>query len=466
MISELWALTARQLTKAYSSGEASPVEAVKAVLDRIEAVNPKINAIFWLRPDEVLEEARESEARWRKGSPLSVIDGVPVPMKDSIAMLGTPYWRGCAGGRGTMSTKTAPPAQRLLDAGALIYGKTTMPDSGMLGAGVSSVHGVTRNPWNVACNTGGSSAGSGAALAAGFGPLAIGTDMAGSVRAPSAFNGGVGLKPTQGLVPHLPPSPVRSAGPMARNVADMALLLNIITKSDSRDFGALEPMGRDYTAFSMPLKGKLKFGLVLDAGFGVETAPEVRALVLSLARKLEAEGHELVDAGPLAQKDPTRALDILFALRTRLEVEAFPDTVRATLPPYVARVVELADSLNALDYVKAMDELEQWKAATIALSSPYDFLLTPALPIVSYPADHYEVLEGQPLGHLNMMSAFNQTGQPAIVLPIGFSGGMPVAVQLVGARFDDARLISLAAEIESMVALCGRSQLGLAPIGQ
>ena len=461
-MTEIWAMTAQAMVAGFREGTLTPLDALEAVQARVAEVNPKVNAVFWQRADDAKAEAEASGKRWKAGAPLSRIDGIPMPIKDSIAMEGTPYWRGHAANKGAMSSRTSPPAARLQEAGAVIYGKTTMPDSGMLGAGVSSVHGVTRNPWNLACNTGGSSSGAASGLAAGFGPLSVGTDMAGSVRAPSAICGGVGLKPTQGRIPHLPPSPVRSAGPMARNVADAATLLTVLSGGDWRDYGSLAPEGVYYEdLLDIPAMDRpLRIGLALQAGYGLATDPLVAAEVERVAGLLEGIGAEIVPMGPLVDVDPTEPLERLFALRTQLEVEAMKPELRDLLPSYVTALCTEA-TISALDYASALDELEAWKARVISSTHAYDVVLTPAIPVTSFPAEATGADPDHNLGHLNFMAPFNQTGQPGVCLPAALAPeGTPISVQLVGQRFADAPLMALAAKLESLLGFGD----GLAPI--
>ena len=239
---DLCSMDATDLLQGYATRRFSPVEVLEAVLARTEELNPRYNAFFHLMAEDALALAAQSEKRWFAGLPTGTLDGVPVSIKDSIAAEGTPMWRGAKAYKdGPPSAYDSPPAARLKEAGALLFGKTTMPDFGMFGAGVSTAHGITRNPWNTAFNTGGSSSGGGAALAARLGPLAVGSDIGGSLRLPAALCGLATLKPTQGRVPHLPPSPLRTAGPMARTVRDVALMLTVLSRPDLRDYGGLAP---------------------------------------------------------------------------------------------------------------------------------------------------------------------------------------------------------------------------------
>ena len=233
-------LSAVALAAEYRRGGLSPLEAVSSLLGRIDAWEPKLNAMYRLDRDGALAQARASEARWRAGKPLSALDGVPVTIKENIATRGDPAPIGTrANEDAPPAAADAPPAARLREAGAVILGKTTMPDYGMLSSGLSSLHGVTRNPWRLDRNTSGSSAGAGAAAAAGYAPLHLGTDIGGSVRLPATHCGIFALKPSLGRVPIHPPYMGRVAGPMTRSVADAALTMNALSRPDARDFMSL-----------------------------------------------------------------------------------------------------------------------------------------------------------------------------------------------------------------------------------
>src|SRR5689334_12160613 len=238
-------LSAVELGGAFARGELSPVEAARAQLERIERWEPRINAMYRVSADPALAAAREAETRWRAHEPRSPLDGVPITIKENI------YTRGDPAPIGTRANEDLPPqkddapaAARVREAGCVILGKTTMPDYGMLSSGVSSLHGITRNPWNLERNPSGSSSGAGAAAVAGYAPLHLGTDIGGSVRLPATHCGIFALKPSLGRVPVNPPYMGRVVGPMTRTVKDAALLMNHITRPDARDFMSL-PYGEE-----------------------------------------------------------------------------------------------------------------------------------------------------------------------------------------------------------------------------
>ncbi len=272
--------SAVELLRLYRSGAASPVEATRAVLARIERFNPALNAFCHVAAEDALAAARASEARWKQQTPCGALDGVPVSIKDLILVRGMPTLRGSR----TIDPAQpwdvdAPVAARLREAGAVILGKTATPEFGCKGETNSPLTGITRNPWNPERTPGGSSGGTAAAIAAGMGPLSVGTDGAGSVRIPAAFCGNFGLKPSFGRVPAYPLSPFGSVahlGPHAMSVADAALMMNVIKQPDARDWTSLPPDPSDYTPRPRRRHPRPAHRLVADARLRQERPPRSR----------------------------------------------------------------------------------------------------------------------------------------------------------------------------------------------
>ncbi len=295
-------LSATELVAAYRRKTLSPVEVTTTLLRRLERLEPKINAFVLVARESALDEARAAEARWMKGTPMGLLDGVPVTIKDLFLTKGWPTLRGSTlVKRDQPWEEDAPPVARLREHGAVLLGKTTMPEFGWKALGDSPLTGITRNPWNLAHTPGGSSAGAAAALAAGIGPLALGTDGGGSIRIPCGFTGLAGLKPSFGRVPAYPPSVfglVAHNGPMARSVADLALLLNVIAGADDRDVYGLPPDGRDYTQGLDDGVKRLRIAFSPALGYGRVDA-EVAAAVERAARRFAELGAavETVDPG-------------------------------------------------------------------------------------------------------------------------------------------------------------------------
>src|SRR3984957_10104310 len=295
-------MSALEMLRLYRTRELSPVEAMRSVIKRVEAFEPHIHATFLYAPERPLKEARASEARWARAEPIGPLDGVPVTVKDNIATKGEPKPVGTAAEDLSPQKEDAPPAQRLREARAIIFTKTTMPDYGMLSSGLSSFHPLARNPWKLDRNPGGSSSGAGAAAAALYGPLHLGTDIGGSVRLPAGWCGIFGLKPSGGRIPIDPPYTGRVAGPMTRDVDDAALMMATLSLPDVRDYASLKYERLDWIVEPAQLKG-LRVGLLLEAGCGAPPTPEVKAAVERAAKDFEAAGAHVEPLKPFLTQE-------------------------------------------------------------------------------------------------------------------------------------------------------------------
>src|ERR1700723_656284 len=264
-VTSLHDLSAVDLIAGFRAKQFSPSEVLEDVLTHIAAWEPHIKALYAFDPEGARLTAKASTERWQQGQCIGALDGVPVTIKDNIATKGVPVPLGAATSQLTPAAGDAPPAARLREAGAVIFAKTTMPDYGMLSSGLSSFHPLTRNPWDLTRNPGGSSAGAGAGAAAGYGPLHLGTDIGGSVRLPAGWCGLVGFKPSGGRVPIDPPYIGRVAGPLTRSVADTALMMATLAQPDARDYMSLPPERLDWQIEPARLSG---FGLRAFGGGG------------------------------------------------------------------------------------------------------------------------------------------------------------------------------------------------------
>src|SRR5438477_4564608 len=267
-MAELYDLSAVELLSAYRSKSLSPVEVARAVLRRIGVWEPHLHATYALDADAALTQAEASQARWLAGAPIGPLDGVPAMIKENIATRGVPTPLGTAATQLMPAERDAPPTARLREAGAVILGKTTMPDYGMLSSGLSSFHPLTRNPWDLSKGPGGSSSGAGAGVAAGYGPLHIGTDIGGSVRLPASWCGIFTLKPSLGRIPIHPPYAGRVAGPMTRTVEDAALMMDVLAQPDDRDTMSLPHQPIAWGDLDRDVRG-VRLGLLLDGGWGL-----------------------------------------------------------------------------------------------------------------------------------------------------------------------------------------------------
>lgn len=437
------------LAEAYRSGTVTPVDVLERTLDRVADRNPAINALAYLDTEGARAAAAASARRWAAGTPRSDLDGVPVTVKDSVHTIGMPWRHGCAANRDLPdSTFDAPPAARLKEAGAVIIGKTTMPDFGMMAAGVSSLYGITRNPWDPARNTGGSSAGAGAGLAAGIGFGSVGSDIAGSVRLPAGHCGVVALKPTQGRIPHLAPSTMRSAGPMGRTVDDVITLYDILSRPDSRDLWSLAPEPGEIPREAASPKG-LRIGLLTELTPGFVADDPVAAVVNDAAAALR-DGGAVVTPMPVVypSADPYPALDRVFQVRAVAELQSIDPGRRELVHPVIRSWCASAAGYSAADLTRDSESVARSADTMRAACAQYDFVLAPVIPMVGFAADECGPDAGQPLAHCGFTAWFNQTAAPASALCFGFSGGMPVGVQVIGPRFADRAVLRLTKWLE------------------
>jgi aspartyl-tRNA(Asn)/glutamyl-tRNA(Gln) amidotransferase subunit A len=451
---DITTLSATELLGLYRRRELSPVEVTRAVLAAIEARDATTNAYCLVRGEEALAAARASEHRWQAGEPEGRLDGVPVSVKDLLLTSGWPTLRGSrtieAAG---LWDADAPAVARLREHRAVLLGKTTTPEFGWKGVTDSPLTGVTRNPWDPARTAGGSSGGSAAAVASGLGPLSVGTDGGGSIRIPACFCGIVGLKPTHGRVPVYPPSTfgtLSHVGPMARTVADAALLLDVLSAPDYRDPLALDRPGPVSGGAPPPVSG-LRVAYSPALGYA-KVDPEVAAVVRGAVTALESAGARVTLADP-GFADPIDAFRVLWYAGAAQLVNDIPPGRRALIDPGLAEVAAAGRRYSALDYLQALRERSALGIAMGAFHQAHDLLVTPAEPIVAFEAGA-EVPGGSAgsrwMSWTPFTYPFNMTHQPAATVPCGFSAaGLPIGVQVVGPRHADALVLSACAAIEA-----------------
>lgn len=450
-LEELVALNCEEITSLYASREVSPVDVMHCTLAQIEKVNPTIGALFSIRAQEAMDQARASESRWSKGAGLGPLDGIPVSIKDSIALKGWPWRHGLRANRNLPdSTFTAPPAARLLEAGALIFAKTVMPDCGLMASGVSSLHSPARNPWGMQYNTGGSSAGAGASLAAGIGVMSVGSDIAGSVRLPASHCGLIALKPSFGRIPHLAPDVMRTAGPMARNVVDAARLFEVLRLPDARDVWSLAPDNKKRLQLSESMKFKrLRIGLLTDLGYGMPLEAPVRAAVQAVAAAFAERGAVVEYLEKPYDHDAMEPIDRAMQVRGWAEIQGLAPELRKEVWPAVYRWAQAASSCTAQQYLSALSDIARDRARMQQLTERFDYLLTPVMPMVNFAFDASGADEAMPLRHAQFTAPFNQTGQPAVSVHHSFDDrGLPIGVQIVGQRFNDLGVLKMAYCVE------------------
>ncbi|MGL6112545.1 MAG: amidase, partial [Rubrivivax sp.] len=387
-----------------------------------------------------------------KSQPLGTLDGVPTLLKENIATKGVPMPVGSAATELAPMTEDAPPAARLREAGAALLGKSTMPDYGMLSSGLSSFHALTRNPWDLSKNPGGSSAGAGAGAAAGYGPLHVGTDIGGSIRLPAAWCGVFGLKPSLGRIPIKPPFAGRVAGPMTRTVRDAALMMRVLSKPDWRDSMSLPWMDIDWDDLERDPKG-LRLGLQMDAGWGLAVEPETAAAVMTAARAFEAAGAIVEPMPPFMTRDMADGMDRFWRMRSWLDISALPQHKQDKVLPYIRTWVSSGALLTAAQVFHGFSQMGAMREAAIAACQPYDFVLSPVSPVPSYAAEWASPTNDpqRPFEHIAFTLPFNMSEQPSASINCGYTAaGLPIGLQITGHRHDDLGVLQVARAYERL----------------
>lgn len=436
-----WA-SAAELSRLYARGDLSPVEVVEANLRRAATLQPHLNSFVLVDADGARAAARDSEARWRKGEPLSPLDGVPTTIKDTTNVRGFPTRYGSHATDDAAAAKDAVVTERFRAAGMPILGKSTTPEFGWKALTDSPLQGITRSPWNLAHSPGGSSGGASSLTAAGVNPFNHGNDGGGSIRIPAAHTGLVGLKPSFGRIPQYPAdSPfadVISQGVLARSVLDTALALNVTAGPDARDWRALPAEGRDYTiGLDDGVRG-WKIGLSLDLGH-VKADPEVRELVEKAARRFEELGAHVEEVGPLI--DPLQPpFEVLWSGSFGVRLRQIPSQLHGKLDPGFRALAEKGLAVTLSDYARGYEAKSKLARDMMLWHRRYDLLLSPVTPTPPPPVGTLYNSESFPRFSKGAPYTlpFNLTGAPAASMPAGLTrAGLPVGLQIVGpARAD------------------------------
>ncbi|MBK8016995.1 MAG: amidase [Betaproteobacteria bacterium] len=455
MSDDILSLSARDLLEHYRRRTLSPVEVTQAALDRISLLQPEYNAFAWVGAEEALDAAFESEQRWFRGEPLGLTDGLPTTVKDLLLCKGWPTRRG------SRAVVSDPPWEedsasvaRLREQGAVILGKTTTPEFGWKGVTDSPLTGVTRNPWDSRLTPGGSSGGAAVAAAFGMGVLHVATDGGGSIRIPAGFCGMFGFKPTFGVVPvhpHPPPWTLWHQGPIARTVDDAALMLNVISRPDDRDFYAAPPLSVDYLESRDDGLRGLRIGYSRTLGYArvdADVAGCVDAAVEGMA-SLGAHVEEI----DLALDDPIDIMQPMWSVALAMAVEPMPGDRRALVEPALLDLSAQGFTLSALEYRALERRRETLGRRLNQLCHRYDLLVTPQLATTAF-AVNCEVPPDRGMTRWWEWSPFtypfNLSQQPAATIPCGFAAnGLPVAMQWVAAKFEDAKVIRAARAYEA-----------------
>jgi aspartyl-tRNA(Asn)/glutamyl-tRNA(Gln) amidotransferase subunit A len=451
-MTELHALSAAELGAAFRTKALSPVDVTRAVLDHIAAWEPHLHATYALDAAAALAQAEASQARWLKGEALGPLDGVPTMIKENIATRGVPTPLGTAATVLVPAERDAPPAQRLREAGAVILGKTTMPDYGMLSSGLSSFHPLTRNPWDLSKGPGGSSAGAAAGVAAGYGPLHLGTDIGGSLRLPAGWCGIFSLKPSLGRVPIDPPYAGRAAGPLTRTVEDAALMMAPLSLPDDRDTMSLPYQAIPWHELERDTKG-LRLGLLLDPGWGLPLDPEIRGAVEAAARRFEAAGAIVEPMPTFMTREMIDGMDRFWRVRSWIDISALPEPRRAKVLPFIVEWARGGAGLSGEQVFHSYSQMAAMREAAVRACRRFDFVLSPTAPIPAFAAELPSPTNdpAHPLEHIAYTLPYNMSEQPAASIDCGSTAaGLPIGLQIVGRRFDDLGVLQMARAWETI----------------
>ena len=455
MADEVLSRSAADIVALYRSRGISPVEVLAATLDRIDRLDRIHNAFVMIDRQGALNDARASEERWRRGEPNGLIDGLPVTVKDLIVVKGMPTRRGSHTTNPAPSEEDSPPVVRLRQQGAVFLGKTTTSEFGWKAVTDSPLTGVTRNPWNAHLRSGGSSGGAGVAAALGLGILHLGTDGGGSIRIPAGFCGIFGFKPTFGVIsvhPHSPALSLWHQGPLTRTVPDAALMLTVMAGPDIRDWYAGPELNIDYRdRLSDGIRG---FRIAYSRTLGYAKAdPKVISVVDKAVEELADLGAHVDEIEPNLD-DPIEIMKPLWSVALALGVAPMTKVQRTLIDPPILDLADPGFRLSALAYRRLEQARENFGRQMAMLLAKYDLLVTPQLAIVAFAAGH-EVPPGSQMKRWWEWSPFtypfNLTQQPAAAVPCGFTtSGLPVSMQIVGAKFSDALVLRAAHAYETI----------------
>ncbi len=458
---ELCWTPATELARLVREGEVSPSEVAEACIDRIERVNPALNAIVEHDPDRVRSQARELTDALAAGAELGPLHGVPFTLKEACRLAGTAETVGMVPLKGKVSTSTEVIAQRLLDAGGLFLGKTNLTEAGYCGSSTNHLYGATHNAWKQGMSAGGSSSGAAAGVAAGLGQLAEGSDGAGSVRIPAAMNGIVGLKPGIGRIPQtIVPARYETFlgyGPITRTVGDAALMLDVLAGPDPSDPLSLPADGSQFLRAAGEELGELRIAWSPNLGFERSVDPEIVAICERAVAAFEELGCTVEAADP-GWDNPEEAMwNGVWKPAYATMIDMFDwDEYAGQVDEQLVQVIREGAELSALDAALAAEARGRMWDRFAAFTGEYDLLVSPTLAIGSFPVDEFcppalagESLMRQLLGWL-LTYPTNMLGTPAISVPAGFdSEGMPVGLQIAGGLHAEAAVIRAAAAFEA-----------------
>ena len=445
---EICWMTALELTEAISGGEISPVDVLDAVMEQVKRYNPELNAIVTLTGESAIESAKKAEKMVRKGEKLGPLLGVPVTLKDLVFTKGVRTTFGSKLYENFVPDEDAVLVERLKKAGAVIIGKTNVPEFGLIPVTDNLIFGPTRNPWDKSKTSGGSSGGAATAVAAGMGPLASGSDGGGSIRIPSSLCGVYGFKPSFGRVPSYPRLPgwetMDCPGPIARTVSDAALMLDVIAGPDDRDRFSLPGIDVSYLeTLDNGIEGS-RIAYSPDLGYAV-VDQEVEKQTRKAAFSFDKLGCEVTEIKPDLFDMQYELITMVIAETITANEEHLEEWKEKIYPLYLS-YLELEETFSIRDVVRVQYKREELWGKMRKIFENYDFLLTPTTAVPAFKLEKGGTMgpteiAGEtvgPVGWIAFTYPFNFTGQPAASVPCGFTGdGLPVGLQIVGSRYDD-----------------------------
>lgn len=448
---DLGFLSAVELAVLIRSRKLSPVEVMRQTLARIERINPALNAYVTVQAEEAMCSARKAEDALMRGKCVGSLFGVPLHVKDNLFVAGSRTTFGSKLMETNVTSDDCPAVERLRKAGMIVVGRTNSPEYGWKGVTDNRVFGITRNPWNTALTPGGSSGGASAAVAAGMGPIGLGTDGGGSLRIPASFSGVFGFKASFGRIPNWPGSGgamLRHIGTITRTVGDMAATLDVLAGPDPRDLLSLPATGECYSAnLDCGIRGKR---IAYSPNFGyARVEPEVAAICQRAAQRF-AETGAVVETVQLDWRDPYDAWSVFFFGTAAASLEKKLPTQGDLLDPGLRRVVDAGLKLRGVDFANALAARHDFWEQVRRVYERFDLLLCPTLPVPPFAVgqDDADSIDGEKLGPLQWTRftyPFNLTGQPAASVPAGWTkSGLPVGLQIIGNRCADLLVLQAA----------------------
>lgn len=438
--------SAAQMSAMFADGSLCPTQLAEEVIARVRELEPRLNAFYLFDETDVREQAAASAQRWRAGAQLSAFDGVPVTLKENISRAGKPKPGGTAIPNPQVAGANAPITDRLLEAGCVVLGSTTMPDWGMLSSGVSSLHGITRQALNPAHTSGGSSAGAGTAAAATYAPFNIGTDIGGSIRLPGSWQGVTALKPSDGLIPLDVPYAGRAAGPMARSVEDTINLMSIVARPDERDYLARPYPVMEWSAEPLSPAG-MRVAVQFDAGSGLPVESETRAVLEKAVQLFADAGAQLIEIEPFVPAQALEGLVNFWRSRSYADYRVLTAAEREGVLPFIANWCVAGADFSASDTVRGREQIDVYAKLTRERMRGFDLLISPVSPVAAFPAEDPMPITDPfaTMGHISFTVPFNMSGHPALSIDAGcYADGRRVGLQIVGQLGEDPRLLRVA----------------------